>query len=316
MNTAITKNIVKNIVKTGNRAAFSLRKNAPEILVGVGLVGTVASAVMACVATPKAKEVVEETAERVQGVHEAVEEEEITKKESVRELADLYVSAAADVAKLYAPAVLLGAASLSCVVCSHGILRGRNVSLMAAYGALDRSYRNYRASIAEKLGEEYDQDTAHGARTETVSESVVDEETGKARKVKRNLKVVSDPSQYSPYARFFDETCPNFEKDASFNLLFLKAKQNYANDLLRARGFLTLNEVYEMLGFKPTKEGMVVGWTYVDPEHGENRNGDNYVDFGIFDVARDTARDFVNGYEPAILLDFNVDGVIFDKISA
>lgn len=298
-----------------NRVLFKLKKASPDILVGAGVVGVVASAVLACMATPKAKEVVDKTAERVEGVHVAVEEEEITKEESVRELADLYVSAAVDVAKIYAPSVLLGVASLSCVVASHGILRQRNVSLVAAYGALDRSYRNYRSKIAEKLGEEYDADTAHGVTTETVTEEVTDEDTGKKKKVKKTVKVSSDPSSYSPYARFFDETCRDFEKNSDYNKTFLLAQQNYANDLLKARGFLTLNEVYEMLGFEPTSAGMIVGWTYVDPEFGENRNGDNYVDFGIFDVVKQGSRDFVNGYENVILLDFNVDGVIYDKVA-
>ena len=50
----------------------------------------------------------------------------------------------------------------------------------------------------------------------------------------------------------------------------------------------------------------VVGWVL--------GNGDNCIDFGIWDSANEKARDFVNGREGAILLDFNVDGVIYDLI--
>ena len=92
--------------------------------------------------------------------------------------------------------------------------------------------------------------------------------------------------------------------------MFLRAQQQYANDKLIAQGHLFLNEVYDMLGLPRTKAGAIVGWVYDD----NNAVGDNFVDFGIYDVHRETARDFVNGYERSILLDFNVDGVIYDLI--
>ena len=90
--------------------------------------------------------------------------------------------------------------------------------------------------------------------------------------------------------------------------MFLRNQQQYANDKLRANGYLFLNEVYEMLGIQKTQAGQIVGWVYDD----KNENGDNYVDFGMYDVNRSTCRDFVNGYERSILLDFNVDGSILN----
>ena len=65
-----------------------------------------------------------------------------------------------------------------------------------------------------------------------------------------------------------------------------------------------------MLGARRTKAGAQVGWVYDE----NNVVGDNYVDFGIFDTRRSKARDFVNGYEKVIVLDFNVDGYILDLI--
>ena len=119
-----------------------------------------------------------------------------------------------------------------------------------------------------------------------------------------------NPYDYSDYARFFDVGNPNWEKDSEYNLMFLKRQQAYANDKLKANGYLFLNEVYDMLGIPKSKAGQVVGWIY-DPENG---SGDNYVDFGIYNVNREAARDFVNGYERTILLDFNVDGNIWEKM--
>ena len=110
----------------------------------------------------------------------------------------------------------------------------------------------------------------------------------------------------SPYARFFDETVYEWKPDPLMNKCFLDAQQRYANNLLEARGHIFLNEVYDMLGFQRTREGAVVGWI-------KNGDGDGYVDFGIYD-GNERSRAFVNGHETSILLDFNVDGTIWDKI--
>ena len=66
-----------------------------------------------------------------------------------------------------------------------------------------------------------------------------------------------------------------------------------------------------MLGFRLTKAGAVVGWIY-DPRE---PMGDNFVDFGMFEVCREKAVDFVNGYERSFILDFNVVGDITDALA-
>lgn len=111
----------------------------------------------------------------------------------------------------------------------------------------------------------------------------------------------------SQYARFFDENSPNWSKDVEYNLMFLKQQQDYANSRLKAEGFLYLNDVYDMLGIPRTKAGQLVGWIY----NTDNPTGDNYVDFGLH---TDMSSEFVNGYKKTVLLDFNVDGNIWDLI--
>ena len=142
-----------------------------------------------------------------------------------------------------------------------------------------------------------------------VEETSVDEKTGEEKVTKKTVNV-ADPNNYSSYARFFDDGCTGWTKDPEYNLMFLKKQQRYANDLLKSRGHLFLNEVYDMLGIPRTKAGQVVGWIYDE----EYPNGDNFVDFGIYDLYNEKARDFVNGYERTILLDFNVDGDIMNLI--
>lgn len=109
------------------------------------------------------------------------------------------------------------------------------------------------------------------------------------------------------YTKVFDDSCIEWSKDSIQNSMFLKCQQNYANDVLRARGHLFLNEVFDMLGIPRTKAGAIVGWIYDE----ENPLGDNFVDFGLLD---DCNVPFVNGKTNNAILNFNVDGNILDKI--
>lgn len=302
-----------NVKTAAKKAMFNVKKHSPEILIVAGIAGVVTSAVMACKATMKVNEVLAETKENINKVHDVmadqgISEKEYSKEDSARDLAIIYGKAGAKLAKLYGPAIALGGLSLTAIVCSNNILRKRNVALAAAYTAIDTSYKQYRSRVIEKFGENVDREMKYGIKAVQIEEKTVDE-NGKKKTVKKTVEVVN-PYDYSDYARFFDVGNPNWEKDSEYNLMFLKRQQAYANDKLKANGYLFLNEVYDMLGIPKSKAGQVVGWIY-DPENG---SGDNYVDFGIYNVNREAARDFVNGYERTILLDFNVDGNIWEKM--
>lgn len=302
-----------NVKTAAKKAMFNVKKHSPEILIVAGIAGVVTSAVMACKATMKVNEVLVETKENINKVHDVmadqgISEKEYSKEDSARDLAIIYGKAGVKLAKLYGPAIALGGLSLTAIVCSNNILRKRNVALAAAYTAIDTSYKQYRSRVIEKFGENVDREMKYGIKAVQIEEKTVDE-NGKKKTVKKTVEVVN-PYDYSDYARFFDVGNPNWEKDSEYNLMFLKRQQAYANDKLKANGYLFLNEVYDMLGIPKSKAGQVVGWIY-DPENG---TGDNYVDFGIYNVNREAARDFVNGYERTILLDFNVDGNIWEKM--
>ena len=302
-----------NVKTAAKKAMFNVKKHSPEILIVAGIAGVVTSAVMACKATMKVNEVLAETKENINKVHDVmadqgISEKEYSKEDSARDLAIIYCKAGVKLAKLYGPAIALGGLSLTAIVCSNNILRKRNVALDDAYTAIDTSYKQYRSRVIEKFGENVDREMKYGIKAVQIEEKTVDE-NGKKKTAKKTVEVVN-PYDYSDYARFFDAGNPNWEKDSEYNLMFLKRQQAYANDKLKANGYLFLNEVYDMLGIPKSKAGQVVGWIY-DPENG---TGDNYVDFGIYNVNREAARDFVNGYERTILLDFNVDGNIWEKM--
>lgn len=306
--------IMKNVNLSLGKMGLKLKKYSPEILVVAGVVGTVVSTVMACKATTKIGAILNEAKENVDAIHTCVENPDFadrySEEDGKKDLTITYVQTGVKLAKLYAPAVAIGALSITSILASNNILRKRNVALAAAYATVDRGFKEYRSRVVERFGKEIDQELKYNIKAKTFEETVVDEKTGKEKTVKNTVNVVDiDGShKYSEFARFFDEGSRCFEKDSESNLYFLRMEQALANDRLKSRGYVFLNEIYDRLDIPQTKAGQVVGWIY-DPE---NPNCDNYIDFGIYDFNREKCRDFVNGYERVILLDFNVDGNILD----
>ena len=299
-----------NLVKVYNKTEMKVRKYSPEILAGVGVVGVVASTVMACKATTKLNGILEESKEQLDKIKEVAAdpsyEEKYTQEDAKSDTTITYVQTGVKVAKLYAPSVILCTSSLGCLLASNNILRKRNAALSAAYMTVDKSFKEYRRRVAERFGDEVEKEIRYNIKAKEIV--TVDEEGNEVKETVKVIEGADNPTTYSDYARFFDESCPAWQNDPEYNLTFLRAQQQYANDLLRANGRLFLNDVYKMLGIDITKAGQVVGWVY-DPDCPV---GDNFVDFGIYDMSKERVRAFVNGYEPNILLDFNVDGNIWD----
>lgn len=326
--------IFSNMTRMMHRSELKLKKYSPEILVVTGVVGVVASAVMACKATTKVNEILTETKAEVDKVHEVMNNDELRVKEetkitidengnqtttvekvevyseedSKKDLAIIYTRSAMKFVKLYGPSVLLGAASIGCIFASHNILNKRNAALAAAYSIVDKGFKEYRSRVIDRFGNDVDKELKYNIKAEEIEEKVVDENG--EEKVEKKIVSVANTTEYSDYAKFYDCGCTGWTKDPELNLMFLKRQQRYANDKLKADGYLFLNDVYEMLGINKTKAGQIVGWVYNE----KNPNGDNYIDFGIYDIHSPSTRDFVNGYERTILLDFNVDGNILDLI--
>jgi Family of unknown function (DUF6353) len=274
--------------------ALIAQKHSPTFLFGLGVVGMVGSTVLACRSTLRLEEVLEET-----NLHLArtIHDEKYSDMDRRKDTTMIYTRGALKVAKLYSPSIMIGVASIGCLTKSHNMLNERNLALTAAYAAIDRAFGEYRGRVVDKYGLEQDREFRYSMETVEVLD-----EKGKMETVQR-VDIDDIPSMY---ARFFDSYAGTWSKDPEYNYIFLRCQQQWANDMLKARGHLFLNEVYDSLGLQRTKAGSVVGWRV-------SRDGDNFVDFGIFEDNQ-TARDFVNGREGAILLDFNVDGIIYDKI--
>lgn len=269
------------------RTALILKKHSPNIMFGGGVVGVVTSTVLACRATLKLPEALDAMQFELNDVNST----ELVDKKDV---AYVYAKNIAHIAKIYAPSFVVGALSISALTGSHVTLTKRNAGLTAAYAAVSKAYNEYRERVSNEFGEQKELELYHAATSEKIKN-----EDGKSEEV-----MIADPNKWSPYARFFDEYSVNWVKNAEHNRLFVQCQQTYANHLLHARGHVFLNEVYDMLGIERSSAGQVVGWVL-------NSQGDNYIDFGMFKAENSM---FVNGGERSVLLDFNVDGVIYDKI--
>lgn len=291
------------------KTKLTMKKHAPEILLGAGVAGVIISTVMACVATTKAERTIAEGKERLAVIHNLAEESsDYTESEIKEDIAKVYLQTGVKVVGLYLSAATLQMMSLGCIFKGHSILKNRNLALAGAYQILDASFKSYRERIAERLGEEEERNIRYNIVKKDV-ESEYTDENGKTKKKKKKQDVVNDESVLtSPFSKFFDETCEAWQTHPEYNLSFLRAQQNMANDKLRAQGYLFLNDVYDALGIERTSQGQIFGWVY------DYEKDDTFVDFGIYNTYKESNRRFVNGLENVILLDFNVQGDILNKI--
>ena len=297
-------NLGSVVTRLVGRTGLILSKHAPTILTVTGVVGLTTAGVLACKASLKLEETVDDIKDAHCDLENSVGNYK-NEKDFNKAMFMLKVKSAKSLVTLYGPSVALGAASVACIFGAHNIMVGRNAALGMAFKAIEGAFGDYRKRLVADVGEAKDRQYRYGITQEMVTEETTDDK-GKVHKTKKTLDI-ADPNGASIYARFFDDGNINWSKTPEYNLVFLKAKQNYCNDRLRARGHIFLNEVYEELGLQHSQAGAVVGWVI-------SKTGDNFVDFGIYELLNRSSRDFVNGYTATILLDFNADGIIFDKI--
>lgn len=303
------KDILKSVKGAFNKSLIKAKKYSPEILVVSGVVGIITSTVIACKATTKMSSILENAKDDIEAIHKCANDDEMadtyTKEDEKKDLAIVYIQTGMKIAKLYTPSVILGALSITSIVASHDILRKRNAALVAAYATVDKTYKEYRNRVVERFGEGVDKELLYNIKAKKFEETVKDPESGKEKRVKSTVGIANP--EVTDYTMWFDESCECYDSNMDYNLMFLRSQQTFANDKFRADGYLFLSDIYEAFGKKRTKMSQTVGWVY-DPN---NSDGDNFVDFGMVETYRETED---GRYEKAILLNFNVDGPILDRI--
>lgn len=289
-----------------NKGAFLMRKHSPEILIVLGIVGAIGSTGLACAATLKAKDTIDSAKEEIKQIKESEEIQtlkgENDERETTKQMVIVYAKTSLQVAKFYAPAVTLGTASIISILAGNQILRKRNAAIAAAFTTVSKTFDEYRARVVDRYGEEVDRELRYGIKKEKRS-SVVTDEDGNQKKVKE-LVDTSGIEQESGFARVFDKSSKNFEKNSDYNQMFLRGTMQYCNDKLRVQGHLFLNEIYDMLDVPRSKDGQVVGWIY-DPDDSTRKN---CVKFIIHKIERGNER------EAGYIIDFEPDGIILNQI--
>lgn len=225
-----------------------------------------------------------------------------------KDLLTVKVQTGAKIARAYAPAAVCEIIGISLLIGSHGIMCKRNAAAIALYKASEQSFIEYRDRIKNKLGIEAEDRIFRGIEVEEITETVKDEETGKKKKVKKEVEKQTGRN-LSPFAILFDDTNELWSKSPSQNKFLLESVQNNLNDKLRRNGHVFLNDLRIALSLKPIPEGQVYGWLY-DPVHGK----DNYIDLGLTKKINQAKSEFINCYECSVWIDPNVDGIIYDLI--
>lgn len=287
------------------REVLRVRKNSPVLMFSAGMVGAVTATVLACRATLKVEEVIAEAEKDRAKMDEATVRfpEKYTEENRAEDDRYLKVKIAVSIAKLYAPAIGVGVVSVGLLTGAHVVLSKRNAGLTAAYVALDRGFREYRARVVGELGEDKDREFLYGV---TEKEIVEEGEHGhEVKTIKRNGLVKGK----SIYAKLYDESNKHWSPHPWDNKTFIQVQQSWLNDKLRANGYVMLNDAYEALGLDKTSAGAVVGWVR------NTRTGDGYIDFGLDDKSDAAISDFmINRDNNGVWLDFNVDGPVFELI--
>jgi len=287
--------------KVGRQILLS-QKHSPTIMLVGGAVGFVATTVLASKATLKLDGILKEAEADKAKIEKAEAEhaDKYTAEDAEQDRKLTRVKLAIEVVKAYAPAAAVGIGTLALFAGAHIILNRRIAGLTAAYAAVDRAFKEYRARVVADVGAEKDAEYRY---------DLVDKEIAVEDEHGITTQVVKAPSGngHSMYAVLFDEHNRNFKRDWGYNQTFLAAQQTWANNKLRADGHIFLNDVYRMLGLPDTKAGAVTGWI-------DGGDGDDTVIFNIFGPNGYMGDQFVEGNERAVWIDFNVDGVIYDKI--
>lgn len=289
------KLIPAGVTRSVARAVLQTKKNSPHIFFVGGVVGIVGSTVLACRSTlklPTTLDEIEKDVIETKSKHTDMTED----SERYHDLAPVYIRSALKVGKLYAPSIILGSASIAALTGSHVQLSRRNSALTATLALVSKAYDDYRVCVQQEIGEKRELELYH---------CMEDVELAKDGEASKLVGAVVNPTKHSIYARIFDESSIHWQKNAEMNRIFIQVQQSYFNDRLQVYGHVFLNEVYDHLGFDRTPQGAIVGWVR------NSENGDGYIDFGMYDAENSL---FVNGMERSIVLDFNVDGIIYNLI--
>lgn len=304
------------------KAAVKGAKYLPHILVGTGIVSVTAGTVIAVTNTTKANDIIEEfnsEMDKIERVKQMAEEKKAvyTRKNEMEDKVKVYSRTAYNIVKANWVPITLYVGGVAMILSGFHIINQRYIGMAASYAALHKSYSDYRHRVVEDQGTDADFRYATGAKRESLDYTEVDE-NGETKDVHTDADNVVDPKSMSLYSVLFDEENSSiWTPNAVTNKAQIKAVEEYWNRpaQFEHRGFVYYFEVLRDLGIWDrlpieTQKALVgLGWVW--------GVGDNRVSLGIFDINKPKTfaqKDFITGYEPSVLIEPNLDGMVADLL--
>jgi len=199
-------------------------KHSPEILVGFGLAGMVATTVLAVKATPKALRLIEEK--------QKGQEETLTKVDVVKTTWTCYI-----------PAAITCVVSAGCILGASSINAKKNAAIAAAYSISERAFSEYKEQVVEVIGEKKEQ---------LVRDKVAEKQLKEYPKTNREV-IMTDKGDMMCFDPISGRT---FKSDYDK----IRSAEHWLNKELRSNMYVSLNEFYYELGLRPIDIGDDLGW--------------------------------------------------------
>lgn len=298
-----------NSIKNGARLALGKTKqfgraHGPSILVAAGIIG------MAYTTYKAVKE-----SETLQPELDTAEYE-LANAKTKKEKAKAYAKGAGNIALNYRGTIAGFTLSTASILTGYCIMRKRYMGATMALAVVTKQFETYRKACIMENGIQADQRYMNGLAKATVEYT---DDKGKKKKDELLVDVALD--EEVSYSRYFDsEEAPSVfdTKNPTMNLSVVNMVNTTLNEQLKARGHVFLNDAFDALGLTRTYAGAVTGWLY-GPFY-EYNLGKEYWDHAdnIINITHKIVKRLdpeTNTYKDSILLDFNVDGVIADKIN-
>ena len=221
-----------------NFAKVRIAKASPAILIGVGIVSTIAGVVAACNQTTKIDKVLDKHDEMMDDIRpepesevNPVETEEVADKPMRVKTAAVYAKTAGNFVKLYAaPAglILLGMGSF---LVSHRILNKRYLGAVAAYTGVSNAFEKYRKRVIEDQGIEKDSEYRFGkGETAEIEMTTIDEDTGDEIIKKKQATIIDadgNPIELSEWCILFASwTSKEWSSNEYYNRSFIAGQED------------------------------------------------------------------------------------------
>lgn len=310
--------------KFGSNLIQKVKFRSPELLIGAGVVGLVGAAVVAVRRGVRWHSAAKaEILHDLETIKKAEGSPEYSREERVRDYAQVIGKGVWSFTQIYGPSIAVGAASVVSVLAGTGILRGRLAAVTSAAATAQAALDRYRQRVREKLGADADYEFAYEV---SAKKAKIKHEDG-TKETQVTYHLVPSSGEWmsaSPYSRLWDESALEWSPNRELQYLTLRSLENHFNRELDVRGVVFLNDVYKALGLPMSKDAALVGWIkdYSKPNMAKlaaelgRVPGDGVISFGVFENESPSARAYLSGDDDRVVLDFNVDGVIYDLIPA